>query len=85
MAKVIVYKSCGEMFYEAESDIWLVWGGFGRFLGCFGAEICFISFQYFKATTQWRPKSVYFTLYSKRPHDFEKITLGLGAMSTNAS
>ena len=51
------------MFYEAESDIWLVWGSFGQFLGCFGAEICFISFQYFKATTQWRPKSVYFKLY----------------------
>ena len=40
MTKVIVYKSCGVMFYEAESDIWLVWGSFGRFLGCFGAEIC---------------------------------------------
>ena len=83
MTKVIVYKSCGEMFYEAESDIWLVLAGFWAVLG---QKFVSLAFNILKLQLNGDPKVFFFfTLYSKRPHDFEKITLGLGAMSTNAS
>ena len=37
MTKVMLYKSCGEMFYEAESDILAGFGWFWPVMGCFGA------------------------------------------------
>ena len=56
MTKVILYKSCGEMFYEAESDIWLFGVVLAGFWAVLGQKFVSLAFNILKLQLNGDPK-----------------------------